>query len=149
MLRFRCALIGVFIALATLTSAAHAQNTGVAGDWREPGGSVLRVFNCGSEVCMKVMLLRRKDPLRFDIHDPDPAKRSQPVCYMQIGYAFHPEGPDVAKDGRIYDPMSGHTYHAQMHMEGDQLRLRGYILFPALGRTEKWERVTDFHEQCH
>lgn len=139
----------ILIVLAASLGIAHAQDPGVTGDWREPGGSVLRIFSCGTDVCMKVMLLRTKNPLRIDIHDPDPARRSLPVCYMQIGYGFHPEGPDVAKDGRIYDPMSGHTYHAQMHIEAGQLRLRGYILFPALGRTEKWTRVTDFHQACH
>lgn len=144
MLRF-----GLAIALSVVScAAAHAQDTGVAGDWREPGGSVLRVFNCGDEVCMKVMVLRPKEPLHFDIHNPDPASRSHPICGLQIGSAFHPQGPAVAKDGRIYDPESGHTYHAQMHTEDGQLRLRGYILFPALGRTEKWQRVDHLTQTC-
>ena len=134
--------------LAASIGAAHAQNTGVLGDWREPGGSVLRVFSCADAVCMRVMVLRPKEPLRFDTHDPDPAKHSEPICNLQIGYGFHPEGPEVAKDGRVYDPESGHTYHAEMHSEGDMLHLRGYILFPALGRTEKWKRVTDLTETC-
>lgn len=134
--------------LAGVIGVSHAQSPGVVGDWREPGGSVLRVFPCPDGVCMRVMVLRPKEPLRFNIHDPDPAKHTEPLCKLQIGHGFHPEGPDVANDGRVYDPESGHTYHAEMHSEGDVLHLRGYILFPALGRTEKWKRVTDLAESC-
>ena len=140
------------LALSALFPPANAQTGTVLGDWREPGGSVLRGFSCGDSVCMKVMVLRPKEPLRFDIHDPDPIRHNLPLCEMQIGYDFHPEGPEVApqvaKDGRVYDPESGHTYHAQMHIEDGQLRLRGYILFPALGRTEEWTRVTNLDRTC-
>lgn len=142
--------IGVGVLLfAAARGVAQAPGTGVLGDWREPGGSVLRVFSCADAVCMRVMVLRPTEPLHFNIHDPDPAKRSQPICNLQIGHDFHPQGPDAATDGRVYDPESGHTYHAEMHREGDKLHLRGYILFPALGRTEKWTRVFDLQESCH
>lgn len=133
---------------AVLFATAHAQDTGVLGDWREPRGSVLRIFPCGDHVCMKVMVLRPTEPLRFDIHDPDPAKRSQPICHLQIGYDFHPDGPNAARDGRVYDAESGNTYHAEMHREGSKLRLRGYILFPLLGRTETWTRVSSLQQNC-
>ena len=142
------ALFALLAALA-LPVAGHAQTDTVVGDWREPGGSVLHVSRCGDQVCMNVILLRPKEPLRFDIHDPDPSRRTLPLCNLRIGYDFQPEGAEVAKDGRIYDPESGHTYHAEMHIEGGELRLRGYILFPALGRTERWTRVVNFHEACH
>ena len=144
---------GMFRTLARLAlftaslSVAHAQGEGVLGRWREPGGSVLETYAFGPAVCM--LVLRPTEPLRFDIHDPDPSKRSRPICKLEIGYSFHPDGPDAAKDGRVYDPESGHTYHAEMHREGDVLHLRGYILFPALGRTETWKRVTDLTDTCH
>ena len=149
MLRFRCAL-PLLIAFAghPRAQALEATKGGVIGDWREPGGSVLRVYPCADAVCMQVMVLRPTEPLRYDIHDPDPAKRSQPICKLQIGYDFHPHGPEIARNGRVYDPESGHTYHAEMHSEGDTLHLRGYILFPALGRTENWQRVSDLKESC-
>lgn len=97
---------------------------------------------------MQVMTLRPNTP-HFDTHDPDPAKRTQLLCGMDIGFGFHPEGETKAVDGRVYDPQSGHTYHGEMHSEADTLHLRGYILFPALGRTEKWQRVPSPPEACH
>lgn len=97
---------------------------------------------------MRVMTLRPNTP-HFDIHDPDPAKRTQPLCSFQIGYGFKPQGPEKAVDGRVYDPESGKTYQGEMHTEGDVLHLRGYILFPLLGRSEKWKRVPPVAEACH
>lgn len=133
---------------ALLALAAQAQSSGVAGYWREPGGSVLRVHPCGTDVCMQVMTLRPNTP-HFDTHDPDPAKRSQPLCGLEIGSGFHPQGDTKAVEGHIYDPQSGHTYHGEMYSTGDVLHLRGYILFPMLGRTEKWQRVAPLPEPCH
>ena len=141
-------LLLVFALLLASSSAVPAQGKGVVGDWREPGGSVLGVFACGDLVCMRVMALRPHEPLTLNTHDPDPSRRSLPVCNLQIGYDFHPQGPEVAKDGRIYDPESGHTYHAQMRNQGDVLHLRGYILLPAFGRTESWKRVPTFEGSC-
>ena len=118
------------------------------GDWREPGGSVLRVYSCADAVCMRVMVLRPREPLRFDIHDPDPARHSQPICKLQIGYGFHPQGPAVAKDGRVYDPESGNTYHAEMHQVGESLHLRGYVGLRMFGRTEDWTRIGRLQTAC-
>ena len=97
---------------------------------------------------MRVMTLRPDTP-HLDGRDPDPAKRTQPLCGLQIGYGFQAQGPDKATDGRVYDPESGKTYRGEMHSTDNVLHLRGYILFPALGRTEKWKRVTPLTEACH
>ncbi len=121
---------------------------GVLGDWREPGGSILEVFPCGPEICMRVMTLRPNTP-HFDTRDPDPAKRALPLCGFRIGYGFHPEGATKAVGGHVYDPQSGNTYHGEMHSTDDTLHLRGYVLMSLLGRTEKWQRVPAQTEPCH
>lgn len=143
-----------FLSFATLLAyAAHAQNAGILGDWREPGGSVLEVLSCGQEACMRVMTLRPNTP-HLDSQNPDPAKRTQPLCGLRIGYGFQPDAPDrpgspeKATDGQIYDPKSGKTYHGEMHSESDKLHLRGYIGIPAFGRTETWQRVASLPEPC-
>jgi uncharacterized protein (DUF2147 family) len=48
------------------------------------------------------------------------------------------------KDGKILDPGSGNTYSCYLELESpDKLKLRGYIGFPAFGRTQYWFRVKD------
>jgi len=50
---------------------------------------------------------------------------------------------DEFAGGRIYDPRSGQGYRCAMELEGpDQLRVRGFVGFRALGRTQVWERAS-------
>ena len=45
--------------------------------------------------------------------------------------------------GTILDPNKGKSYHLHMHVvDGNKLKLRGYIGFPLLGRTQTWLRYT-------
>jgi uncharacterized protein (DUF2147 family) len=45
-------------------------------------------------------------------------------------------------DGSILDPATGKSYTCYIELESsDKLKLRGYIGFPAFGRTQYWYRV--------
>lgn len=49
---------------------------------------------------------------------------------------------DEWSGGTITDPKSGRTYRAKMSLDGPtRLRVRGYVGFSMLGRTQVWERV--------
>jgi uncharacterized protein (DUF2147 family) len=43
-------------------------------------------------------------------------------------------------DGFIYDPSSGKKYSGRITMEGNILKLKGYIGSPILGKTVNWTR---------
>lgn len=139
------------LTLATLSVCclAAAQNKGVEGTWREPGGSVIRVAPCGPNVCATLVEISKQAPSRLDTENPEPAKRSRALCGLYIGTGFHLNDPDHASDGHLYDPKTGKTYHGEMTSEGDTLHLRGYIGFKAFGRTEDWTRVEDLKGSCN
>jgi uncharacterized protein (DUF2147 family) len=128
-------------ALLVLALSAAAQDKGVAGNWRTPGGAVVRVAPCGADVCATLLQLEPNAPTRFDEKNPDPAKHTRELCGEQIGYGFHLTDPSHAEDGHLYDPKSGKTYKGVMTAEGDQLHLRGYVGIKAFGRTEEWTRT--------
>ena len=44
-------------------------------------------------------------------------------------------------NGQVYDPESGKTYDCKMSLEGNKLKVRGYIGISVLGRTEYFERI--------
>jgi uncharacterized protein (DUF2147 family) len=127
---------------------AAAQSHGVLGLWQAPGGSVIDVHSCGKDVCARLVSIAPNAPSPFDIHNPDRAQRTRRLCGLQIGWGFHPNGPDHATDGTLYDPKTGKTYHGKMTAAGDRLDLRGYIGLSLFGRTEVWTRTNRAPPPC-
>jgi uncharacterized protein (DUF2147 family) len=131
-----------------MVSAADAQSNEITGQWTEPTGSVIRVDHCGSQICMWVAAISPKAPAKVDIYNPDPAKRGRSLCGLQIGSGFVSHSPTEAKDGTLYDPKSGKTYHGQVKLNGNKLQLRGYIGFPLFGETQIWTRPSAPVKAC-
>ena len=132
--------------LAALSGVAQARDAGVLGDWREPGGSVIRIAPCENSVCATLAAV--KSPTPYDGNNPDPAQRMRRLCGLAIGYGFHLADPTHANGGQLYDPKTGKTYHGEMTSEGDTLKLRGYVGIRAFGRTETWTRVSALEQIC-
>lgn len=133
------------IALFLFAHASFAQDNGVLGgvfgNWRNPKGSVIQIYACGSNVCARLIAISSKAPTRFDEENPNPALRKRPLCGLQIGSGFHLSGSNRAEGGRLYDPESGKTYHGTMTRSGTTLHLRGYVGLSIFGRTETWTRA--------
>ncbi|MFT6809134.1 MAG: hypothetical protein ACJA01_002366 [Saprospiraceae bacterium] len=46
--------------------------------------------------------------------------------------------------GKVLDPKNGKTYKCKIELDGNnELKMRGYVGIPALGRTQVWERVIE------
>ena len=124
-----------------LTAPLFAEAPNLFGDWKEPGGAVIRIAQCGSEVCATIVTISPSAPGRVDAHNPDPAQQTRSLCGLVIGSSFHLNGQDHAKDGSLYDPRSGRTYRGDMSAAGDELHLRGYIGMRMFGRSQTWTRT--------
>lgn len=134
--------------LAFAFSLAPAPS-GLYGHWVTPNRSVIETFHCaGNQVCARVVKIGPKNEPQQDLNNPDKGKRSQAICGLTIAHGFKPDGTNHAKSGSIYDPESGKTYTAEMQVEGDTLKLRGYIGIPILGRTEVWHRTAQSSRSC-
>jgi uncharacterized protein (DUF2147 family) len=114
---------------------------GVMGDWKSPAGSVVRVYGCGVETCLKLVRLEASAPVITDTKNPDASLRSRSLCGLVIGTGFRATDADHLEDGHLYDPKSGRTYRGTIVAEGDSLKLHGYIGVSLFGRTEVWSRV--------
>jgi uncharacterized protein (DUF2147 family) len=129
--------------LVGTAGALAAEQSGILGYWKEPGGSVIQVAMCGKEVCATLATISPTAPGRVDNNNPDASLRGRSLCGLQLGTGFQLVNPAKAEDGRLYDPKSGKTYRGRMESHGDELSLRGYIGTPLLGRTEKWSRTAE------
>lgn len=50
----------------------------------------------------------------------------------------------IYDDGNIIDPQNGKTYSCYLELKSDnKLKIRGYIGFSLIGRTQYWYRMTD------
>jgi uncharacterized protein (DUF2147 family) len=135
----RMAMIGLLMA----GSVACWAQRGVMGNWATPDGSVVKVAECGSEVCLTVVKVRPAAPAKTDVQNPDASLRSRSLCDLRIGSGFKAEGADAASGGKLYDPKSGRTYSGKFWLKDDELHLRGFIGVSLFGRSEVWKRTTD------
>ncbi len=67
-------------------------------------------------------------------------KKNQPVEGMVILMNMEKE-KDYWSSGKILDPKNGKEYKCYIELEGaDKLKVRGYVGFSLLGRTQYWYR---------
>ncbi len=144
------AFIFAISALLLLTPAMRAGAGGTAspvGRWVTEGGSShVEIYRCGEDLCGRIAWLREpigKDgkPKR-DSKNPDPARRAQTIEGLTFLWNFAAVAPGEWDGGRVYNPLDGDTYRARMRMLPDgRLELRGYVLLPLFGGSQRWERV--------
>jgi uncharacterized protein (DUF2147 family) len=142
----------IWLSLASAAMQASgsvpAADAGVRGFWQEPSGAVIRIAQCAQGLCLTIVALSPGDHPHTDVQNPDEKLRGRPLCGLRIGQGFSPSDSQHAAGGHIYDPKSGRTYSGSMTAQGNTLRLRGYLGFEWLGRTESWTRVGQDHVTC-
>jgi uncharacterized protein (DUF2147 family) len=139
-------LLLLFILLSPLTFSQDRDREGILGTWLTAGGeSKVEIYRCDNVTyCGKIIWLR--DPLKegkpvTDDKNPEDSLKSRPVLGLQILRGFTYAGDSLWSGGKIYDPKSGNDYSAKMTLVDEQnLDLRGYVMIPLFGRTEKWTR---------
>lgn len=67
----------------------------------------------------------------------------QPILGLKLLTNLQAKADSFYDHGRIIDPMTGRTYDAQIELQnsGQSLRLRAYIGFKVLGRSQTWIRI--------
>jgi uncharacterized protein (DUF2147 family) len=142
-------------ALACLSLAPPARAQAAPQGWwlDQTGRAGILIAPCGSQICGRIEWLKAPlDPQnkpKTDIHNPEAALQSRPLCGLPLLGGFTPDGSGGWTGGWVYDPESGKTYKGQIHAAADgTLHLRGYIGIPMLGRTEVWTRPAAALTQC-
>ncbi len=82
---------------------------------------------------------------------PDPrctkctgSMRDKPLIGLRILWGLRASGSGWS-GGQIVDPDNGNTYRCEIYLEegGNKLKVRGYIGFSFIGRTQYWLRAAD------
>lgn len=91
-------------------------------------GTIVKLVDADRDICTAC-----KDELK-----------DRPLLGMQIMHGLKPDGELTWSGGKIMDPKTGKTYKCNLKLESDdELKVRGYIGFSLLGRTQTWYRVED------
>lgn len=145
-------LIGFLFLLFTLQVSA-GENDAILGTWTTKNAkSQVQIYSCGAFVCGKIISL--KEPVypsddkkgmagqtKIDRENPDPKLRKRPLIGLEILKNFKRVEKGLWKKGTIYDPESGNTYKCKLTLQSPKvLKVRGYIGFSFIGRTEIWTR---------
>jgi uncharacterized protein (DUF2147 family) len=150
MVRF---ILGLGLALA-LPGAVSAATDAVFGRWLvENAEAVIEISPCGDEACGRVVWLQAAwdaggGPKR-DIQNPDPSRRSRPLCGLRLIEGLSPAGDGSWEDGTIYSARDGRTYGFEIRPDGpDRLHVRGYFGISLLGGSQTWVREDGLRGSC-
>ncbi len=135
----------VFFALTLVSGLAAAQRTTPVGKWKtiddstKEAKAIVEIWEHNGKLYGKITKLFRKAG-----EDQNPKcdkckgdKKDKPVIGMVILEGLSLKG-DEWSGGSILDPDNGKTYKCYIKLEKGKLKVRGFIGFSALGRTQYW-----------
>lgn len=69
-------------------------------------------------------------------------KKNKPIVGMVVLSGVEKDGKNKWDDGEILDPKKGKVYDVSLELiSAEKLKVRGYLGFSMLGRTQYWYRV--------
>ncbi len=136
----------IFIVFVALSASSIAQSP--IGKWKTIDDvenrekSIVEIHEKNGKLHGKVVKL-----FRLPDEDPDPIcdkcsgdKKDQKVLGMEILWGLKKDGNEW-NNGKVLDPQNGRVYDCYIEMESeDKLKLRGFMGFSLLGRTQYWYR---------
>ena len=122
-------------ALAMIAWVGYAQD--IKGKWlTEAGDAQVEIYESNGKMNGKIVWLE-KGPDTKDVHNKDEKLRSRQLMGVNILSGLTKK-EDKWEGGRIYNPKNGKNYKCAIWLDGDKLKVRGYIGF--LYETQTWKR---------
>ena len=138
--------ITLLIAMTSGFVVSAQKADAILGQWVNPNGQDhILIYKKGNKYFGKLDWIKfpndEQGKPKTDKNNPDQALQSRPDLGLELLKDFTFGGDDVWDDGTIYDPKNGKTYSCKMTIDGNNLKIRGYVLFSLFGRTEVWTRL--------
>lgn len=123
------------IVLGLIAIVGYAQD--IKGKWlTEAGDAQVEIYEHNGKVNGKIVWLQ-KGPDTKDVHNKDEKLRTRKLMGVNILSGLSKK-KDKWEGGRIYNPKNGKDYKCSIWLEGNTLKVRGYIGF--LYETQTWTR---------
>ncbi len=125
-----------------------------AGIWYDDTGQgAVEIQPCGRALCGRIIWLKEpknaSGQLLTDKLNPEPGKRSRPICGLQVLGGLQRQGDGTWDAGWVYDPKEGKSYDAALQVAGPgKLAVTGYLGVKLLSRTLSWTRAPADLPRC-
>ena len=121
--------------LAMMSVVGYAQS--VVGKWVTEGGeSQVEIYQSGDKLNGKIVWLKSGDG-KLDSKNPDKKLQSRKLVGTNILTGLTKKD-DKWENGKIYNPKNGKTYKCTRWLEGDKLKVRGYVAM--FYETQTWTK---------
>ncbi|AMR34650.1 SIGNAL peptide protein [Mucilaginibacter sp. PAMC 26640] len=143
---FKNSVLALLFMLTCKLSVSAQNADAILGKWLNASGEgQVQIYKRGDKFFGKLAWLKFPNDAagkaKLDAHNPDKSLQGRPELGIELLKNFAFDGVNVYEDGTIYDPKSGKTYSCKMTLNGDVLKIRGYIGISLFGRSENWTRI--------
>lgn len=135
----------VFVLLLSFNGYSQS----ITGKWKtiddETGKekSIVEIYQTDGKIYAKVIKLLLKGEENKVCENCQGANKNKPIKGMVIINGLTKDG-DEWNGGKILDPKTGKEYKCYITLEEpNKLKVRGYLGFAILGRTQYWQRVAE------
>lgn len=126
-------LLIVVFALAAMSGWAQ----GIMGKWiTEAGDAQVEIYQQGNKINGKIVWLQQ-GPETKDKHNPDAKLQGRKLMGVNILSGLS-KSKEKWEGGKIYNPKNGKTYKCTIWLEGNDLKVRGYL--GIFYETQTWKR---------
>ncbi|NLP57881.1 DUF2147 domain-containing protein [Lutibacter sp. B1] len=140
----------ILLALAFIISGIFMANAqSIFGKWKtiddETGNekSIVEIYQVNGKAYAKVVQLLEKGKEDKVCDNCKGENKNKPIKGMVIIDGLKKDG-DEWNGAKILDPKTGKEYKCYVTLEGnDKLKVRGYIGFALIGRTQYWHKFTE------
>ena len=149
MARIATVLCSAVLPLCTaLVPSVKAENAAPeVGLWiDDTGKGAVDIAPCGKKLCGRIYWLqephdKKGKPLVDDLN-PTPAKRSQPICGLQVLGGLQRQADGTWDEGWVYDPKVGEAYDVAVQLKDSKhLVVTGYKGIKLFGKKLLWTRA--------
>ena len=127
----------ILFSMVLMLIAANGFAQDIFGTWlTEAGDAKVEIYQSGNVVNGKIVWLA-KGPDTKDTHNSDEKLRSRKLMGVHILSGLTKK-KDKWEGGRIYNPKNGKNYKCSIWLDGNNLKVRGYIGFHY--ETQTWKR---------
>ena len=125
----------VSLVLTLMSLVGYAQS--VTGKWVTEGGdSKVEIYQNGDKLSGKIVWLKAGDG-KLDSKNPDKSLQSRKLVGTNILTGLT-KNKEKWEGGKIYNPKNGKTYKCSIWLDGNNLKVRGYV--GMFYETQTWTR---------